>query len=307
MDVPQLVSEALGDEGVAAHVPLKGADAIYVTQTRSIRYSEEGLLSDESVDEYPHDAERVSVSEGRRKATIQLDYGTEGTRQFAVPPAQLETALHPVLAGVLNASGVTGPGETVKRTFRFSELTLVVTSDRLVKHIGSAVWDQEYEEIPYDEVTGLSIEEGNVSSQFVLKTPARTQRIKAPNESFREVRETIEDAILTFHDVDSVAAFEALMAEDEEDATEASADVSFDDGVDPIGGSDAETAAAAEATDELVESGFTSAAATVEAGIDPEELATELDALEESIGRQLELLEKQQAWIDEMRAFIRDR
>jgi len=309
MDVPQIVSEALGDEGVAAHVPLKGDDAIYVTQTRSIRYSEEGLLSDESVDEYPHDAERVSVSEGRRKATIQLDYGTEGTRQFAVPPTQLETALHPVLAGVLNASGVTGPGETVKRTFRFSELTLVVTSDRLVKHIGSAVWDREYEEIPYDEVTGVSVEEGNVSSQLVLKTPTRTQRIKAPNESFREVRETIEDALFAFHGVDSVAAFEELMADDEDDATESvAADVSFEDGVEPIGGTDSANGdAAADATDELAEGGFTSAAATVEAGIDPEELATELDALEESIGRQLELLETQQAWIDEMRAFIRDR
>jgi len=44
--------------------------------------------------------------------------------------------LHPVLAGVLNGNGITDPGETVVKTYRFSELTLIITSDRLVKHIG---------------------------------------------------------------------------------------------------------------------------------------------------------------------------
>ncbi|UWG48591.1 Uncharacterized protein HSRCO_2324 [Halanaeroarchaeum sp. HSR-CO] len=325
MDVPTLVAESLGDEEVAAHVSLKGEDGLYVTPTRTIRYSAEGLLSDESVAEFPHTAERVSVSTGRRKATVQLDYGTDGVKEFAIPLNSVDRALHPVLAGVLNANDVTGPGETVIRTFRFSELTVVVTSDRLVKHIGSAVWDREFEEIPFDDITGIDIEEGNVSSQFVVRTDGRTQRIKAPNESFRAVRETMEDAILAFHGVDSIEAFEARRADDEDIETAGdSGDVTFESDVDPIGAGDPEASEAASAApaeessdaptesttdpaDELEQQGFTAASTKVEPAIDPGELRAELAELEESIERQREILEAQQQWVEDLYDLIPDR
>ena len=321
MDVPTLVSEALGDEQVAAHVPLKGDDALFVTSTRTLRYSDEGLLSDESVSEFPHDAERVSVSSGRRKATIGLDYGTGGYEEFSVPKSRLAATLHPVLAGILNDNDVTGPGETVTRTFRFSELTVVVTSDRLVKHIGSAVWDREFEEIPYDTVTGLAVEEGNVSSQIVLSTPERTERIKAPNESFREVRETVEDALLSYHGVDSVAEFEAMSTETDADTVDADPEgetdeVTFESEVDPIGESSANASPddVAETNAEtggdppaLEENGFTAATEKVEPAIDSDELRAELDDLEAAIQRQQTLLDEQQAWIDGVRELIPDR
>lgn len=328
MDVPTLVSEALGNEEVAAHVPLKGEDALFVTSTRTLRYSDEGLLSDESVDEFPHDAERVSVSPGRRKATIELDYGTGGSKSFTVPGGNLEAALHPVLAGVLNANGVTGPGETITRTFRFSELTVVVTSNRLVKHIGSAVWDREFEEIPYETVTGLSVEEGNVSSQFVLTTAERTQRIKAPNESFRAVHETIEDAILSYHGVDSIAEFEAIAEEEDAETLDTAAnsaeptdaiteDVSFEEGVDPIGGGAGDdgpdesvgetTQSGAGSPSSIEENGFTAATDKVEPAIDAAEIRAELAQLERAIDRQRDLLDEQQEWVENLRDLIPDR
>jgi hypothetical protein len=320
MDVPTLVEEALGEEDVAAHVPLKGEDALFITPSRTIHYREEGLLSDESVAEYPHDAERVEVEEGRRKATIRLDYGTRGTEAFNVPSSRLDEALHPVLAGVLNAMGVTEPGETVKRTFRFSELTLVVTSRRLVKHIGSAVWDPEYEEVVYEDVTDVDVEEGNVSSQFVLTTPNRTQRVKAPNESFREVEESVRDAILAAYDVGSLDEFrelkaaaeteEATMAEEEPDG------VSFDSGVEPIrtgeddSGEESKAQAMEEledASEDLAESGFTSAAATVEGAVDPEALVAEIEKLESAIAEQEAALEAQRRQLEAIKELIPDR
>ncbi|MFB6133341.1 MAG: PH domain-containing protein [Halanaeroarchaeum sp.] len=334
MDVPPLVSETLGDEDVAAQVPLKGEDALFVTPTRTIRYTAEGLLSDESVSEFPHDAECVAVSESRRKATIELDYGTDGTKQFTVPLGELERAVHPVLAGVLNANGVTDPGETVIRTFRFSELTVVVTSDRLIKHVGGAIWDEEFEEIPFADVSDIDVEEGNVSSQFVVKTPGRTQRIKAPNESFRSVREAIEDAILDYHGVDSVAAFRDLLAEEADaEPDDEPADVSFESDVDPVGtvpsesGPDAGSAEtggtavapeAAEASagetgeendpaEELERKGFTAATNQVEPTVDPAELGAKLDELAESIDEQREVLDRQRAWIEDVRDLIPDR
>ena len=343
MNVPALVQSSLGDEDVAAHVPLKGEDAVFVTPTRTLVYTADGLLSDESVDEFPHDAEGIGVSEGRRKATVTLDYGLDGEESFSVPSGKLDDVLHPILAGVLNAADVTQPGETVKRTYRFSELTLVVTSDRVVKHVGAAVWGPDYEEIAYDSVTGIDVEEGNVSSQLVLETTARTQRIKAPNEQFRDVRETVEEAVYAYHDAASAAEFERMNVD--EDAGAATEEVSFDSGVEPIDtsgvGEDDEAAmsepepgaeaeanvnanagGAASATgepaeradvddDEFASSGFQTAATKVEPPVDPEELDAELDDLEETVeeladalAEQRELAERQREALDAQQTVI---
>ncbi len=234
MNVPGPVASTLGEEAVAARVPLGNDDALYVTQTRTIVYKGDGLLSDESAAAFPHDAERVTVVEGRRKTKIALDYGVDGERSFGVPRSHVEEALHPVLAGVLNAAGVTGPGETVTRTYRFSELTLVVTSDRVVKHVGEAVWDDEFEEFEYADVTGLGVEEGSVASQLVVETTTRPQRIKAPNDAVREVRDRIEDALLAYHDVGSYEEFEALVADDDVESADGDASASFESDLDPI-------------------------------------------------------------------------
>ncbi|AAG19895.1 DUF7115 domain-containing protein [Halobacterium salinarum] len=232
MDVPSLVQSSLGDEDVAAHVSLKGEDALFVTPTRSLLYTDDGLLSDESVSEYPHDAEAIRVSDGRRKATISLDYGLDGDDSFSVPSGSLDDVLHPILAGVLNAADVTEAGETVRRSYRFSELTLVVTSNRVVKHVGSAVWGLDFEEIVFETVTGLSTEDGNVSSQLVLETTQRTERIKAPNDKFRAVREAVEDAVFAYHDVTSAAELAAANSPEQTDS--GGGEVSFGSGVDPI-------------------------------------------------------------------------
>ena len=234
MNAPALVQSTLGDEEVAAHVPLKGEDALFVTGTRTLVYTAEGLISDESVTEHSHDAERILVSDGRRKAKITLDYGLDGDAKMAVPSDKLDDALHPIVAGVLNAAGVTQPGETVKRTYRFSELTLVVTSDRVVKHVGAAVWEAECEQIGFDTVTGIDVEEGSVSSQLVLETTGRTQRIKAPNEQFRDVRESVEDAVYAYHDVAGSSEFAQLNVSEEPAADEGGSEVAFGEGVDPI-------------------------------------------------------------------------
>jgi hypothetical protein len=188
-------------------VPLGGEDGLYVTRSRTLVYRADGLLSDESVEEYPHDAERIEISEGRRKSAIELDYGIEGDQQFKVPTSRLYEALHPVLAGVLNAADVTGADETVTQTYQFSELTLVITSERVVKHVGAAVWDGDFEEYHFDDVTALDVEEGNVSSQIIVESGGRPQRIKTPSDQTREVRERIERALLEYHGADSYEEF----------------------------------------------------------------------------------------------------
>lgn len=235
MSVPGIVHSTLGDEEIAARVSLGGEDELFITPTRTLVYRAEGLLSDESVEEFPHDADRLTISEGRRKTKFTLEYALEGTKEFSIPAGKTDVALHPVLAGVLNGNGITDPGETVVQTYRFSELTLIVTSERLVKHIGSAVWDEEYEEYQFGDVTNLSFEDGSVATQIVLEVDGRPQRIKAPNEEADDLRERLQRALFEYHDVDSLEELNAVVGEDEEDdANEASASMDFGGGLDPL-------------------------------------------------------------------------
>ncbi|TKX54623.1 hypothetical protein EXE42_07545 [Halorubrum sp. SP3] len=246
MSLPELLAATVGDEDVVAEVPLGGDDRLAVTPTRTLVFRGDGLLSDESVDEYGHDVERIEVSTGRRKAKITLGYGLDGDETLSVPAKRVDDVLHPILAGVLSASGVTGPGETVVRTFRFSELTLIVTSERLVKHVGSAVWDPEFEEFHYADLTGLDFEEGTVATAIVLVHDGRSERFKAPNESARAVRETLADAVCSFHEVDSVEEFRVAAAEADESAPDAEArgPTDFGEGPDPLSASPAADAEA---------------------------------------------------------------
>ncbi|MEF8856541.1 MAG: hypothetical protein V5A16_03875 [Haloplanus sp.] len=329
MSLPEIVQSTLDGESVAARVGLGGDDLLLVTPTRTLVYRAEGLLSDEAVEEYPHDAEHVGVSEGRRKAKITLDYGLDGERTFSVPTKQLDQVLHPVLAGVFNARGITDTGETVKQTYRFSELTIVITSARLVRHIGAAVWDEEYEEYHFDDVTDLDFEEGSVATSVVITVDGRQERFKTPNDQARAVREGLVSAVCAYHGVDDIDELrEATAPSDEEgeSAPDADADteggtVSFGDGPDPLdtsGVDDAEetsdtgddTAATADAgrtssipkaadeaadrDDGFGDSGFQSA------GVADDDIVRELAELRKMVEAQNERLERQERTIRQL-------
>ncbi|WP_440764746.1 DUF7115 domain-containing protein [Natronorubrum sp. DTA7] len=235
MSVPGIVQSTLNGEEIAARVSLGGEDELFITPSSTLVYSSEGLLSDESIDEYPHEADRLTLSEGRRKTKFTLEYPLEGTKSFSVPGGKTDDVLHPVLAGVLNGNGITDPGETVAKTYRFSELTLIITSDRLVKHIGAAVWDGDYEEYHFGDVTSLAFEDGSVATQIVLTVDGRPQRIKAPNEQANDLRERLQRALFEYHDVGSLEELnEKVGGDDEAEQRQRSASVDFGEGVDPL-------------------------------------------------------------------------
>jgi hypothetical protein len=234
MSQPQIVQSALDGEDVVARVALGGEDELYATPTRTLIYRAEGLLSDETVEEYPHDAERISVSEGRRKAKVTLDYGLDGERTFGLSAKRLERALHPVVEGVLKANGILDPDEPMERLFRFSELTLVVATTRVVRHIGGALWDEDFEEYAYEDVTDLAFESGSVATSVVLTVDGRQERFKTPNDDARAVREALESSLLSYWGVSSVEELREANEPDEADAAQTEEEVSFGDGPDPL-------------------------------------------------------------------------
>lgn len=323
MSVPGLVDDQLGGESVTSRISLGGEDELFVTPTRTLVYRGEGLLRDESIEEYSHDAERVSVTEGRRKTRFTLEYAIEGEQEFTVPASAAEKALTPLLEGVLRVRGVINEDESVVAAYRFSELTLVITDRRLVKHIGTVLLDPDYEEFKYEDVSDLGFEQGSVAMQIVMTIDGRAERIKAPNDHASEVRLRLETAIQDFYDVNSNEELQEVLQPDEaqeaEDREENGQDMAFEAGFEPLGQSSDPSPAvetesppqetATESPDgtsnspntapeaDLEDAGFETAATAKRTS---EDLKAELEALRTAVEHQNELLEKQQQTIERL-------
>jgi len=236
MEVPDVVRARLdGDETVYASVPLGDEDVACLTRSGTFVYRGEGLLSDESVETYPHSVERLSLSRGRRKAKFVFEY-VDGTRTLKVPGDRADPLLERVLEAVFREGNVIGADESVVGSFRFSELTVVVTERRLVKRIGEAVWGDDFEAYRFADVTGLDFEPGSVATQIVIEADGRRQRIKAPNDEAPLVKRALTNALFDFYDVRNIDAFRATVGERASSEADegAEADADFGSGIDPL-------------------------------------------------------------------------
>jgi hypothetical protein len=202
--------------------------------------------------------------------------------------------LQGLFGSVLAAAGVLEDGESVRDVYLFSELTVVVTDARLVKHVGAYVWDADFEEFPFNEVTGLDFEEGSVATGIVLSVAGRPQRFKAPSDEATLLRRSLTNALCEFYDVTSPAQLDSLLAGKadriEDDSSDSSGEIEFNDSISPLvsdtgdepeatletgtveglGESDAETGVATPAAEPTAETGETDSTAS-----DPEQSASE--------------------------------
>ncbi|MES3516317.1 MAG: hypothetical protein PPP58_01500 [Natronomonas sp.] len=319
-DLPEPLVAAVGDAPIVERIDIGGGDIIAVTPQTTFLYRSEGLLSDETVNRFDHDVEAVAVDVGRRKATIRLA-GLSGETSMKIPSSIADGVVEAMLEGILRASGAVDADESVVAVFRFSDLTLVVTETRLLKHVGTTVWDEEFEAIAYDDVTDLDFESGSVATQVVIQTDGRRDRVKVPNDQAPTVRQTIEDAIFEFHGVASLEELRAVVGETDDDE-EAEPETSTKDETafvsatkslpadhdvvtqDTGGDSTAESGAVGgDGRDEDEDSAAMDDVEATEANTSSEaveSLAAEVQALSEQIERQTDLLEQQQATIEQL-------
>lgn len=306
MEIPELVERRLGDERPRSVVHLGDEDAAVFTPDRTLVYRAEGLLSDAALEVYGHDIERLSLSPGRRKTTFVLE-SVAGTDELSVRNSDAEAVLEQLLGGVLVTAGVIDGDEAVRGTYLFSDLTVVVTDARLVKHIGETVWDSDYEVFPFERVTGLDFEQGQVATQVVLWVDDRAQRIKAPNDEAPLLRRTLTRALCEFHGVESLDQLNNRLAPDEEPASNSS--IALDEDLSPLIDTPGETDTAGEehgAVTDRDRPGTTDADAGGSASGDASEAATRADIetlerqiaeLTRAVERQNELLERQTQYL----------
>lgn len=238
MEIPDRLAQAVDGETIQSAVNLGDEDLVCFTPTRTLLYSSEGLLSDESVEVFDHDIERLDISEGRRKTKFSLEY-VDAVEEFSVSRKRGEQVLKRLIAGILDTAGVLEDEESVVGVFLFSELTLIITDSRLVKHVGSSVWDSDFEVYPFSEVTRLDFEEGKLATQIVISIAGRPQRIKAPSDEAKKLEQTLTAALFAYHDVQSLEELnEAVATEAESTADapsdEASSGFEFGDDITPL-------------------------------------------------------------------------
>ena len=302
MDTPDLVKQELGDEGIQAGLTLGDEDVVCFTPTRTLVYRGEGLLSDETVEAYPYDFERLTLSEGRRKTKFTLVY-TDGKRDFGVPGSRADAVLERLLEGNLRQSDAIAAGESVTGVFRFSELTLVVTEGRLLKHLGSVTWDGDFESYPFDAVTGLDFEQGSVATAIVLAVDDRPERIKTPSDRAPAVRRTLQEALFAFHEVSSLADFNAKVAAEPDEEADDGGGLGLESGIDPLVSDDEE------GSDEPAETATTASARasgqTVAPSADSDDGSGDIAALEQQVADLTAAVERQNERIEAQEETIR--
>lgn len=315
MEIPDRVAHQLEGETIQSAVNLGDEDLICFTPTRTILYNGEGLLSDESTDVFSHDVERLNVSEGRRKMKFSLEY-VDSVESFSVSKKRGEQVLQRLLTGILEMRDVLEAEEDVAGVFLFSELTLLITDKRLVKHVGSYVWDPDFEEYPFSDVTGLEFEEGSVATQIVITVDGRPERIKAPSDQAKKLRRTLTKVLFAYHEVSSLSELnEAVGEESEPPETEEDIGLGLDEGISPLVSGDDGGAEASEdqadvesVTDEgpTLISGAEGSESTAEESdqaqpaIDP----AEIEAMQEQIATLTEAVERQNEQLQSQRELI---
>jgi hypothetical protein len=317
MDVPDLVADALDGESVLASVDIGGDDGVFVTPQRTLVYKGDGLLSDESVGTHEHGFDRLELKQGRRRTSFTLHY-YDREESFAVGSSYAQDVVKTVLSAHLRATGTLAADEQVRGVYRFNELTVVVGTERLLKHVGGAVWSEDYEAYPYADLTRLDFEEGGHAMQVVIAVSGRPERIKVPNERAAEVRRTIEEAALSFHDADSLAALNEAVAPEEPEEQEGEPGPDYaDSGIDSLidrgkGGGDAgsppTTGGDAATTEDADGSADADTTAEAPTGSDADgfvsaadtEVLGRLEALETKVDEQTELIERQQETIEQL-------
>ena len=322
-EIPDRLRVAVGDEPAIETVDIGGGDALVVTPEETYLYRSEGLLSDESVTAYPHDVDRFAVESGRRKNTIVLE-SFDSEREFTVPAGVTDVVVAAMLEGVLRTTGVVDPDEAVRAQFRFSDLTLAVTEEKLFKHVGPSVWNEDFEMFDYDSLTDLDFEEGSVATQVVVEVQGRQHRVKVPNEQAGRVQRAVQSAVFEHHGVSSLGGLREEVGieepesgsepgsavpdavsdpspETDDDSGDAGWSPPADQGVtgprsrptDPE--ADAHSAAVGDRT-----AGRAADAGGNAAGTDTESLEERVETLEAQLERQNDLLESQQETIEQL-------
>lgn len=316
-ELPERLVEAVGDATAIELIDVGGGDIVAVTGAATYCYRSEGLLSDETVDRFPHDIERLTTEAGRRKTTIHFET-IDGEQSLTVPGRVADGVVEAILEGVLRTTGVVDDDETIQALFRFSELTLIVTDRKLLKHVGSAVWNDDFEAFAYEELTDLDFEEGSVATQVIVEVDGRRQRVKVPNEHAGRVRQEVQSAVFEYHDVSSLGGLrsevrEEIEEEEESDAEDADAESEASSVVgsdwSPPANQDVTTSDAGSSSEDgdghtVGEAESRDAESDVDAGqataADVDALAEQVETLTETVERQSELIEAQQETLEKL-------
>lgn len=204
MSLPAGVSGLVDEDELIDDVALDGHRSLYVTPAKAVTFRERSLFTEESVDVYPTDIDRLLLEEGKRQSTVTFEYPDGQSSSLELPTEAMAPALKALLASATRATGAIPTDETILDLYRFNELTVILTDRRLLKHVGWAMWAASHDQIDYTDVRNIRVEQGQVSTGVNIDTDDGSDRLKIPHDTADDFVARLKSAVCDFHGIDDI-------------------------------------------------------------------------------------------------------
>lgn len=204
MTLPGGVSVLVGEDDIIDQVELDTHRMLYVTSTRAIAFRERSLFTEESVEVFPTNVKRLLLNRGKRQSTVTFEYTDRDDRELQLPSDATPPSIRALLESVVRATDVLEGDESIIELYRLNELTVIVTDQRLIKHVGQALWALPFDSIDYETVRDIESEVGQMSTGVFIRTTEGSDRFKLPKDVADRFVSRLEEAVCDYHDVPSV-------------------------------------------------------------------------------------------------------
>ena len=218
MELPDVISDmVLDDEIILSRTLISNSVEMIVTSTRLFLYRGTSLINTESFEEYKLNVDRISISPDRKKAQITLDYGSNRTIEFQAYRKYLDMIYEPLIRGVIHANNILQQGESIKKIYRKGELTVVLTNMKILKHIGTSLWDLDFENFNLETISRIYVAEGGSSSEVIIESNNRLHRIKTTTSVAQSLCDSSIIELISFHNFPTYLEFKKSLHSSSDD------------------------------------------------------------------------------------------
>lgn len=210
MELPDVISDLiLDDETILSRTLISNGVELIVTSTRLFLYRGVGLINTESFEEYKLNVDRISISLDRKKAQIILDYGiNRPSVEFQAHRKYLDMIYDPLIRGAIHANNTLQQRESIKKICRKGELTIVLTNMKILKHIGTSLWDIDFESFDLETISKIYVDAGGISSELIIESNNRLHRIKTTANIAQSLCDSSINELISFHNFPTYSEFQ---------------------------------------------------------------------------------------------------
>jgi hypothetical protein len=114
----------------------------------------------------------------------------------------------PLIRGAIHAKNTLQQGESIKKICRKGELTIVLTNMKILKHIGTSLWDIDFESFDLETISKIYVDAGGISSELIIESNNRLHRIKTTANIAQSLCDSSINELISFHNFPTYSEFQ---------------------------------------------------------------------------------------------------